>query len=563
MIFSWVRGLTYFQAFYPFVTKIDPRETDLSQQEWYFRYTGSQKVMATIRTWMSECLKTHSLCAPQTPSSLPSRVIDVGQAGSSDEPYLLESGDRVAPYLALSYCWGTGKRLITTCDSITRRRAGFMLAELPETLRDAILVTRRLGVRYLWVDALCIMQDDDNDWLSEFSNMRAIYRNALFVISALDASHSDSGIFYDRIALLSSSDAINATSAGLYIREDPGPHSYLSAHGQISLGERAWALQEHFMATALLHFPRQRLYWECRTCSLYECGLRRDIHPIRKGLRRGHDVDRGKKDWGFDYPMTWGLGQDYDMSRPVDEWDWYHIVNLFSQRRLTYTSDKLAAVAGLATEFDEQGWCQGYLVGLWNSDLLRGLLWQTDTTALTAEGFEKHDINLRLPSWSWASSVRYISWSDILYDHERIRTHYASHVEGFRVELSDESKAAILVEASITFKAFMILLSHDELVLPYFSLWPLDQIFKREAKSMNGEGHLDVQTKRPCWLTRMATWEKQYDTEHSEFHTFFPLLEEVSDGHVFRRVGNFSKIHFAPEDQLTIKEMVYREITII
>lgn len=220
MIHSWMRGLDTIQGFLPFVQNVDRQATDSNQQEWYCQNTGSDKVMDTIRTWMSECLETHIPCARKTRSSLPTRVIDVGQADDSHNPYLLESKGGVAPYLALSYCWGTGKSFVSTRDSISRRKEGFMMAELPETLRDAILVTRRLGVRYLWIDALCIIQDDANDWNLESSNMRAIYRNALFVISALDASHSDPGMFYDRNALLASSDDTSATSDGLYVRED-------------------------------------------------------------------------------------------------------------------------------------------------------------------------------------------------------------------------------------------------------------------------------------------------------------------------------------------------------
>ena len=542
MIYSWMQGSKSFQAFYPFVKKIHQRGTDLNQQEWYLGNTGSQKVMDTIRTWMSECLETHSLCAPQKPSSLPSRVIDVGQASSLDDPYLLKSGDRAAPYLALSYCWGTRKRLITTRDSIGRRREGFMLAELPETLRDAILVTRRLGVRYLWVDALCIVQDDDNDWLLESSKMRAVYSNALFVISALDASHSDSGMFHDRTALIASNDDISATSAGLYIREDPGPHNHLTPHGQNSLGERAWALQERFMATALLHFSRQRLFWECRTCSRYEGGLRRDNHPIRKGL-----------------------GQSCDVNRSINEWVWYHLVNLFSKRKLTYTSDKLAAIAGLATEFEEQGWCQECIVGLWNSDLLRGLLWHTDPRALTEEPFAKRDINLRYPSWSWASSDRCPSWTLITSTAERARTHYDCDVQGMHFELSDASKTAIAVKGSITFTAFMISLTHDE-VSSAVELWRFDQVFTgNKSRRPEMHGYLDVATEQPCWLARMATWKLNIGSRGLDtiLKTVFLLFEEVCNQNVFRRVGIIEKSHDDSDDQLTIREMVCREITII
>lgn len=549
MINSWMHGWSYYQGFLPVVQDVDRQVTDLNPQEWYFHNTGSDKVMNTIRIWKSECLEKHPLCARKTPFSLPTRVIDVGRADSSDDPYLLESGGRAAPYIALSYCWGSGKKFVSTRNSIAKRRERFMLAELPKTLRDAVLVTRRLGVRYLWVDALCIVQDDDTDWQSESSNMRAIYRNTSFVISALDASHSDSGMFYDRTALIASSDDPSATHTNLYVREDERDQQWSTYYQQNSLGERAWALQERFMATALLHFSRRRLYWECRTCNLFEDGERRDSHPISKDFGRSTDV-----------------------KQPTDERDWYHLVSLYLKRQLTHTSDKLAAIAGLATEFEEQGWCRGYLVGLWQSDIVRGLLWHINDpdddfkdAVQFAKQFAKLEINPQFPSWSWASSDRHHDWDQIRSELRRYRTPYDIDVEGMRVELSEENKAAKAVKGSLTFKAFMILLSHDELVLPEIQPWHLDLIF-RKAKHLSPywQRYLNVPTKRPCWLARMATWIAWLAPQRQfVFETFFLLLEEAPDENVFRRVGIYKRYHDDPDEQLTIHDMVRREITII
>ena len=528
MLYSWMRGLRHHQGFLPVVQADDLQATNLNRREWYFQNTGSEKVMSVIRSWMSECMKTHTPCARKTLSSLPTRVIDVGQANSLDDPYLLEASGRVAPYLALSYCWGAGNRLISTRDSVAKRKEGFTLAELPGTLRDAILVTRGVGVRYLWVDALCIIQDDDRDWQSESSNMRAIYRNALFVISALDAPHSDSGIFYDRTALIASSDDADAMSTSLHLREDPGPDLYKPSYGHTSLNQRAWALQERFMATALVHFSRQKMCWECRACSLFEDGSRRDNHPITKDYGQGKSVER---------PMT--------------ERDWYDVIRLYKNRRLTYPSDKLAAIAGLAAEFEEQGWCRGYHAGLWQSDIVRGLLWSPEKAIETAEQFARLERDPRFPSWSWASSDRHFDWARVTSDAQRFHTPHDVDVEGIRFELSDESKAATSLEGSMTFKAFMAPL-------------PCGQILVSRIRVYGCVGFLDVPTRRPCWLARMATWEKHHSFPRcSSFITSFLLLEEVGDEHVFRRAGIFYKTHHDPDVQLTSQDTVRREITII
>lgn len=264
---------------------------------------------------------------------------------------------------------------------------------------------------------------------------------------------------------------------------------------------------------------------------MFEEGERRDNHPVIKDL----------------FPFA---------NEPADVRCWYRLVTSFSFRQLSYGSDKLAAIAGLATECEEQGWCQGYLVGLWKSDILRGLWWNN-----VGKPRNEHDTNRLFPSWSWTSSNGPVRWDLFPSDQQRIRTRYDIDVESMRVNLSDESKTATKVKGSLTFKAFMVLFTNK-------NFWShQDRIFIQEEASPFLRNYSCIPIRPHCCLVRMATWKETCHSPGSdEFTTLFLLLEtdhKHKGNLLFRRVGTFSKSHDVPDEQLTINEMVERTMTII
>ena len=95
----------------------------------------------------------------------------------------------MAPYIALSHCWGKNPIVRTTTSTLAQRKQGIEISLLPPTFRDAIIIARRLDVRYLWIDSLCIIQDDELDWQTESAKMSTIYQHALLTISAGLSSH--------------------------------------------------------------------------------------------------------------------------------------------------------------------------------------------------------------------------------------------------------------------------------------------------------------------------------------------------------------------------------------
>ena len=145
--------------------------------------------------WLEECLETHKICSASTADDppLPHRVIDVGSINGVAEPHLLETSGQVGNYLILSHCWGGGCPIMTTSKNIQSHLIQLKLLDLPRTFRDAIQVTRKLGCRYLWIDSLCIIQDNQKDWEVEAALMQQYYRQSLLTIAAADANNSEAG----------------------------------------------------------------------------------------------------------------------------------------------------------------------------------------------------------------------------------------------------------------------------------------------------------------------------------------------------------------------------------
>lgn len=127
---------------------------------------------------------------------LPTRVIDVSSAAlSSGTVRLYEPSGAVAEYIALSHTWGKSPRLRALRENIPALLAGIPVADLPKTFQDAIILTLNLGIQYLWIDCLCIIQDDPHDWEQQAATMSTVYRDAYLTISASASSDSTSGCF--------------------------------------------------------------------------------------------------------------------------------------------------------------------------------------------------------------------------------------------------------------------------------------------------------------------------------------------------------------------------------
>ncbi|KAK0613663.1 heterokaryon incompatibility protein-domain-containing protein, partial [Immersiella caudata] len=146
-------------------------------------------------SWVDSCNKSHHKCKTARPG-LPKRVLDVGTPTGGGVIRLCRSESAPSNdkrYVALSHCWGATPLPKTLTSNVEERREGIEFSHLPRSFQDAVTVTRSIGIRYLWIDSLCIIQDDQTDWQVELSRMADIYNNANLVIAASQAVDSTVG----------------------------------------------------------------------------------------------------------------------------------------------------------------------------------------------------------------------------------------------------------------------------------------------------------------------------------------------------------------------------------
>lgn len=233
--------------------------------------TGSKECIALARQWLSTCLNDHSTCARPRPDALrgwnPTRLIYVGNQDKVGlrlcEAASLPTGVR---YTTLSHCWGTGLvRTTLTQYNITSWLESIPDGELMQTFKDAIEVTRSLGVEYIWIDSLCIIQDSECDWLRESASMFNVYKYSYCNIAATAAKDDDVGCFSRRdpladvpvrfnfsdLAPLDSQPELNIVIVGEEVVDDlEGPFDiqweriWFYEISDAPLCHRAWVLQE-------------------------------------------------------------------------------------------------------------------------------------------------------------------------------------------------------------------------------------------------------------------------------------------------------------------------------
>lgn len=345
----------------------------------------------TMLLCIGDCSEHDACMQARKTRSGPSRMININS--TTNTPVLCSwTTENHQPYVALSHCWGGQIPGQTTKANKAQRQQQMTMEELPKTFTDAIQITVELGYKYIWIDALCIVQDDVDDWGIEATKMASIYAGCAVMISALEAKSSSAGI------LGNERDVCVSFGEDFIIQNHlEGFESYVD---KCPLSRRGWCLQERLLAPAILHFGKQQIYWECRTG--YAC---EDGTTGTDGLYVGNSIS-----------MRRTIDQ-----RPKDGWlEWYQIVTNYSRRTVTYSSDKFPALAAAAELFKQNMSKASYIAGLWKEDIARGIVW-----IAMHLGNGKHPILSplpidRAPSWSWAAvdgEVYFPHWaSELLFE---------------------------------------------------------------------------------------------------------------------------------------------------
>ena len=358
--------------------------------------TSSEACLSRVIDWIDECMSSHPSCkeGDLEAASLPRRVLDLNAGSLGRDIKLVETQGEFAAYVCLSYCWGGINSITTTKSTLPLRSAGISMDSLPQTFKDAIDVTRRLKVRYLWIDALCIIQDDKQDWEIESGHMASIYANSYLTVAATQSANCTEGLYskaapgYGSTRQLVHTDTNESTT--IHIREKLDHRqlfysSGLSVDATYPLIRRSWCFQERLLAPRTLHFMSGEVAWECNTTMHCECsGL--DCH--------GDSFNNPK--------VTFQLGELGGKRGDLLK-RWHDIVHSYIRLSLTFDSDRLPALSGLAKRMQKQLGC-GYLAGLWSCDLWNELRWRFhDEGRLLDERRAYTPSQYRGPSWSWVA----------------------------------------------------------------------------------------------------------------------------------------------------------------
>jgi hypothetical protein len=367
---------------------------------------GSEACLAEAKEWLRDCVETHPACctalsrrrfSDTTDSTpLPARVINVGSAPDF-QPYLMETEGRLGRYVALSYCWepvdAGNPRITLLQENKEALKSRLPLDGLPPTIQDSIDFTRRLGLQYVWIDRLCIVQNDKADWAVQADLMCNIYEGALVTLVALARESMDQGLYFPRT--LQPSVRIpcatpERTIGTMNITAPEHRGALLSNRSSIFSSEvrqskwatRGWTFQEGLLSRRMIYFGQRQLFWECQKMGCDEYGLPTDGDSLSIFLRDIVDEKWRAKSakWLSSVSSTLPDGTVVStVSALVLEHlrYWGKCITYFQARELTFTSDKPKAMKGIARAIqDSLGWTGlAYSFGVFSKAAYLGLLW--------------------------------------------------------------------------------------------------------------------------------------------------------------------------------------------
>jgi len=363
--------------------------------------TLDPRCMEFARDCIRQCSADHPRCARTSWDFVPTRLLYLDPNSGSIR--LCEALPVTTHWAALSHCWGGSKPLMLYKSNIETLKGGIQLADLPPTFNNAIQVCRGLSISFLWIDSLCIIQDDKEDWEREAAQMGKVYNHAFLVLIAASSAKPEIPFLGPREKEWETKAFDFETPSGARLEIKARKRHRLAApldQGQYEpaftdawatlrqvgpLYKRGWCFQESFLATRALHFAPGSLIFECKT------------------HRRSDDS-----------PPPYPLVYPGSLGEVPEDRKWRLVVESYTARMLTFASDKLHAVSGIAA-LVPQAARSDYLAGLWRESLLLDLLWHvmpTSNRSTTVMTYPPKD-EQRAPSWSWASINHGVVWNNL------------------------------------------------------------------------------------------------------------------------------------------------------
>jgi Heterokaryon incompatibility protein (HET) len=363
------------------------QELDIAAEQKVLENPEWERLLSIIQKWFRHCEVYHKNCGNLhrdknvVPIELPTRLLYVGSDAEDDRPRLvseteLRTATTPPKFAALSYCWGKiNDEYKTTAQNVDERRSGIAIGCLPRTIRDAIYLCRKLGINYLWVDALCITQRqtepniDEGDWGTESLRMNMYYRRAHFTIAGLEADASTVGFLKHKTPRNTWDDILRG--AKVY-----------------PLFQRGWAMQEHLLSARIIYFTDGSIHWQCDEGCLSEMV---EGTPYDFAYISSHAFHKQR--------LYFSSKHHNPQQDPLDLL-WYQLIERYSHMSLSFPSDVLPAISGLAKEYHKFALCS-YFAGIWERSVILGLTWEP----ISRSGPPLRRNPPREPSWSWTAST--------------------------------------------------------------------------------------------------------------------------------------------------------------
>lgn len=391
-------------------------------------YTGSKASLQTAIAWLVECESSHPGCTPPV-VPLPYRILEL-HSGSNGQisARVLEDSGRVEPYACLSHRWGPSTPFCRTLkENLTAHRESVPWTKLPKTFQQAAMVTVRLGLKYLWIDSLCIVQDDSEDWMIQAAQMCDIFRGSRVTLAATNSTDSGDGLFRSvhkvELKPVGRKDKKVTMRISPSHSTDPRDRRAVSNYPLLT---RGWVFQERLLSSRTIHFSIDELSFECRQLQAQcECGT-----------NAAWDQDR------VDYSDSFQVTDVVNVRN-----QWHHLVNDFSVLDLTFHSDRLPALAGIARQFGttHKEILGRYVAGLWAHTLLHDLLWHTAVPSPRQPPKAR-----AAPSWSWAASPSSKNWNVYPKATDDLQ------VVSFRVDLAGPDEyGPVKLGATVTLRGYL------------------------------------------------------------------------------------------------------------
>jgi Heterokaryon incompatibility protein (HET) len=385
---------------------------------------GSEEALQLATGWLHDCITSHPECSATEACALPDRVVDIGLPEEPVPRLRLMSGKGVkGRYACLSHRWDpeTPK---TTLENIDEHLKNIRWDSLSETFQDAITFLGKLSlwhncyhgepIRYIWIDSLCIIQNSESDWQEQSQKMCEVYSNALITFVESHWQGRDKRLF-SKASRGRTAKAIPVTDAEGRTREFyfrfPIIHpDFQNGGNRVPIWTRGWVLQERLLSPRLLVFGSEELSWKCSGCNKCECGLDQVYMDHYNGMTTWRDPQVGRLNPINRKNMNLIIGNDPSESQL--RMAWRLILESYSQLKLTYRKDTLAALAGLARSFDKQLGGRKYFTGFWyeerdaspplhQTETMLDLLWRLEYSQDSRRD-NRPDSPIS-QSWSWAS----------------------------------------------------------------------------------------------------------------------------------------------------------------